>query len=141
MHDLAARAAITDLVYTYALNIRSGRGADCAQLFTDDAVFEISEASLGTRENARLRTQLVGRDAINNYLIHASGGTTRVCPMIHNLLVQVTGVEAVSNCVMTSVVWPTGQQLLGEYQDSYRFETAWRFVSRRFTMLTDSPPA
>jgi hypothetical protein len=32
---LVARAAIEDLVHTYALNIRSGKPAECMKLFTD----------------------------------------------------------------------------------------------------------
>lgn len=137
--SLAARAAIADLVHTYALNIRTGNAVDCAKLFTDDAVFEIKEAPLGAREPAHLRTRLVGREAISSYLIRASGGQTRVCPMIHNLLIRVDGPEAASNCLMTSLIWPTGEQLIGEYQDSYRLETVWRFSARLFTISSDAP--
>jgi hypothetical protein len=137
MEVLAARAAIADLVYTYALNIRAGNGADCVRLFTQDGVFEVREASLGNRDAARTRSRLTGHDAISSYLVRAAGSEHRVCPMIHNLLIQVNGGEATSNCVMTSLVWPSGQQLLGEYHDTYRFETGWRFSSRVFTILSE----
>lgn len=133
--SLDARAAITDLVYTYALNIRAGNGAECVKLFTADGVFEVREAPLGGRGAGRTRSRLTGHDAIASYLARASGSDTRVCPLIHNLLIHVDGPEATSNCVMTSFVWPSGQQFIGEYQDSYRYETGWRFTSRLFTML------
>ena len=132
---LEARAAITDLVYTYALNIRAGNGGECAKLFTADAVFEVREAVPGGRGAARPRTRLTGQDAIASYLARASGSDTRVCPLIHNLLIRIDGPEATSSCVMTSFVWPSGQQFIGEYQDSYRYETGWRFTSRLFTIL------
>lgn len=132
---LQARAAITDLVYTYALNIRAGNGAECVKLFTADAVFEVREALLGGRDDARTRSRLTGHDAISNYLVRASESGARVCPLVHNLLIQVDGREATSNCVMTSFVWPGGKQFIGEYQDSYRFETRWRFASRLFTII------
>jgi hypothetical protein len=58
-----------------------------------------------------------------------------VCPLIHNLLIQINGREATSTCVMTSLVWSSGRQIVGEYQDSYRNETGWRFASRIFTII------
>lgn len=132
---LAARAAIADLVHTYALNIRTGNGVECAQLFTEDAVFEVREALVSSSEPGRTRSRLTGRDAITNYVARTSAPETRVCPLIHNLLIQVNGHEASSSCVMTSLVWASGKQLIGEYQDSYRYENGWRFTSRIFTIL------
>ena len=132
---LDARAAIADLVHTYALYIRAGNGAECVKLFTADAVFEVREAPLGRRGAARSRSRLTGHDAISNYLARASESDTQVCPLIHNLLIRVDGREATSSCVMTSFVWPSGQQFIGEYEDSYKYETTWRFTSRVFTML------
>jgi hypothetical protein len=137
MSDLNARAAITDLIYTYALNIRKGCGVDCGALFTDDAIFEVIDADFGARETLRVRSSVKGRDAITSHLAQASGGTTRVCPTIHNLLIQVDGFQATSSCVMTSVVWPDGQRIVGEYQDSYAFDTVWRFTARRFSMFSE----
>jgi hypothetical protein len=140
MEPLAARTAIADLIHTYARNIRAGRGADCVPLFTADAVFEVREAPLGSSEAVRTRLKLTGHAALSNYLVRATGDA-RVCPLIHNLLIEVTGHEAVSNCVMTSLVWPSGQPLMGEYHDSFRFEsgTLWRFSSRLFTIFSDLP--
>jgi SnoaL-like domain len=130
-----ARAAIADLVHTYALYIRAGNGAECAKLFTPEAVFEVREAPLGGRGAARSRSRVTGHDSISSYLARASGSETQVCPLIHNLLIRVAGREATSSCIMTSFVWPSGQQFIGEYEDSYKHETTWLFTSRVFTML------
>jgi len=133
---LDTRAAIADLVHTYALYIRTGNGAECVRLFTADAVFEVREAPPGRRGAARSRSRVTGHEAISSYLARASGASdTRVCPLIHNLLIRVDGREATSSCIMTSFVWPSGQQFIGEYEDSYKYETTWLFTSRVFTML------
>jgi hypothetical protein len=131
-----ARAAIADLVHTYALNIRSRRGAGCGDLFTEDAVFETRKGE----PDAAVLNRLEGRAAIRAYLAKASEGASRVCPMIHNLLVNVHGGEASSNCLMVAVVLPSGDELLGEYRDTYRFEGAWRFSSRTYTILHERTP-
>ena len=132
---LKARAAITDLVHTYALNIRNGKGTACAELFTADAEFEVREALVASGAPCRTRSRLTGRDAITQYVSRTSAPETRVCPLIHNLLIQVNGREATSSCIMISLVWASGKQLVGEYQDSYRYENGWRFTSRVFTIL------
>jgi SnoaL-like domain len=130
------RAAIADLIYTYARNIRAGNGADCVKLFTEHAVFEVREAPLGSREAHRTRARLVGHQMITDYLVGSASSETRVCPMIHNLLIRVDGSEAEGNCVMTAYV-SSGQRLIGEYNDHFRHEGDWRFSSRIFTILGD----
>jgi SnoaL-like protein len=137
---LAARAAIADVVYTYARNIRAGRGADCLSLFTKDGVFEIRDQLLGSSEPPSIRARLEGHDAILAYLTSSASGDTRVCPMIHNLLIEVNGNEAESSSVMTALV-SNGQSLFGEYQDRFRFEDGWRFSSRTFTIMGDFIPS
>jgi SnoaL-like domain len=129
------RAAIADLVHRYAFNIRTGRGADCAALFTEDAVFEIREAHPAKLAAARVRQSLAGRDAIRDYIVVAAGSGILVCPLIHNLLIEVNGNEAHSNCIMTTRTWPAGRELIGEYRDAYRYESAWLFRSRVYTIF------
>jgi hypothetical protein len=136
---LEARAAIADLVYSYALNIRAGNGADCVKFFTEDAVFEVREAFLGGRGIERTRAKLAGHVAILAYVARSAASETRVCPMINNLIIHVSGQEAKSNCVMMAFV-SNGQRLIGEYQDSYRYESSWRFSSRVFTILGEFGP-
>jgi hypothetical protein len=130
-----SRAAIADLVHRYALNIRTGRGADCAALFTGDAVFEIREADPANQAAARVRKTLTGRDAIRDYLVAAAGSGIVVCPLIHNLLIEVDGDEARSNCIMNTRTWPSGHETIGEYRDRYRHESAWLFRSRVYTIF------
>jgi hypothetical protein len=136
---LETRARITDLVYRYAHNIRTGKAAECATLFTEDAEFEVREAILGKQISGRTRSRLVGREAIRNYLVNGAASGGGVCPMIHNLLIHVKGREATSSCVMTAVVGASGESLLGEYEDSYRYDGDWRFTSRIFTILRGTP--
>jgi hypothetical protein len=132
---LEARAAIADLVHTYALHIRHANGAECVNLFTANGVFEVREARLDRPGIARTRAKLTGHEEIKSYLARTAASETRVCPVISNLIIQVSGVEASSTCVMTSLVWSTGQQIVGEYADSYRYDNGWRFDSRVFTIL------
>jgi SnoaL-like domain len=136
---LDARAAIADLVHTYAKDVRRGNGSECARLFTEDAVFEVREPLLGNPGLSCTRSKVTGHDAIASYLSRTAAPEARICPLIHNLLIQVDGREATSSCVMTSIIWSTGQQLIGEYQDTYRYETGWRFASRVFTILGELP--
>jgi hypothetical protein len=130
---LEARANITDLVHRYAMNIVSGRIAECEPLFAEDATFEIRERTPGDVGKARTLTQLVGVRAIISYVTRS--GTAGVCPMIHNMLIDVVGDEATSRCLMAATVLTTGQVIVGEYVDRYRREGRWRFVSRTYTML------
>lgn len=132
---LLARAAIADLVHRYALHVRSGEGIDCAEFFTQDAVFEVREAPVGNSSAARTRSRLEGHAAIGAYVARTTQPDTRVCPIISNLLIEVHGNEATSSCVMTSIVWASGRQIVGEYRDSFLFDDRWRFTSRIFTIL------
>ena len=130
---LESRASITDLVHRYAKNIAAGRFEDCAPLFTEHATFEVRQATPGNPESVRTLTKLVGVGAILSYVTRSGAGG--VCPMIHNLLIDVSGHEATSSCVMAATVWANGQVIVGEYEDSYRREGDWRFISRVYTIL------
>jgi hypothetical protein len=132
LEQLDSRAAIADLVYLYATGVRTGDADGCGRLFTADAVFEIREALAGM-DASRVRFRLEGRDAIVDYL--RQGSQTRVCPLIHNLIVVPGQTEARASSVMTTLVWPHGHQIVGEYQDSFRREDGWRFASRTFTII------
>ena len=139
--DYASRTAIADLVYRYTLNIRTGRGADCAGLFTEDGVFEIRQAHPADPNSAQVRATLTGRDAIRDYIAAAAASGILVCPLIHNLLIDVAGDRAQSNCIMTTRTWPAGHELIGEYRDSYvHGESGWLFRSRLYTIF-ESPAA
>jgi hypothetical protein len=62
--------------------------------------------------------------------------------MIHNLLVEVSGDEAASSCVMTGFIAANASRILGEYRDTFRRqEGTWRFTSRTHTMIHNSGAA
>lgn len=132
---LEARARIADLVHRYAQIIRTGDVERCPELFTADAVFEIREMTPGDAASVSTRARLAGRDAILQYVSKsASGGS--VCPLIHNLLIEVQGTSATSTAVMAAVTWADGRILYGEYRDSFRRDDVWRFSGRVFTIYT-----
>jgi hypothetical protein len=136
---LNARACIADLVHRYAKNVRRGETADCMHLFTADATFETRESVPGQSDSLHVRSTLKGREAILSYL-NKDTVRGKVCPVISNLLIDVEEDRASSSCVMNAVVWATGQTLLGEYQDTYRREAQWRFVSRTYTIFRTGQP-
>src|SRR5579862_1912412 len=132
---LEARSAIADLVNTYALHIRAGNPAKCAPLFTTEAVFETRMGSVGS--SSRTLNTIAGRDAIIAHITNAMQSGARLCPMIHNLLIEVNGPNASSNCVMAALALQGGTELVGEYVDTYRLDGVWRFTSRTYTILLE----
>jgi SnoaL-like domain len=131
---LESRLAIADVVHGYAFNIRSGNAAACEQLFTEDAVFEVRERT-GGAGITQTRSKLSGRSAIMAYLLDGAASQIRLCPLIQNLMIRVSGREAVSTSAMIAFVLPVGKGIIGEYEDSFRFEEEWRFTSRIYTIL------
>ena len=136
----AHRTAIADLIYTYARHIRHGEGVECVNLFTEDGVFEIRDAPLGTEGAATVRARLEGHQQIGAYLSHGDGATARVCPVIGNLMISIDGHRATANSVLTATVWPDGKRIMGEYNDSFAFEGIWRFSVRRFDIFGEFGP-
>jgi hypothetical protein len=131
---LAARARISDVVYRYAQLIRGGNVEECMPLFTADATFEVRQAVAGDPDSVRTRSKASGHAAILQ-LVSQSAASAGVCPLIHNLLIDVSGSEATSSAVMTALVWSSGQTVIGEYQDSFRCEDEWRFAARIYTIF------
>jgi hypothetical protein len=131
---LEARAAIADIVHGYAFNIRSGNAASCEKLFTEDAVFEVRERT-GGAGITQTRSKLSGRSAIMAYLTDGAASRIRLCPLIQNLIIHVSGREAVSTSAMLTFVLPAGKAIIGEYEDSFRYESEWRFCYRIYTIL------
>jgi len=138
---LESRAAVTDLVHRYAFNVRYGRSAECRALFTEDAVFEMREANASNPAVDRTVRTLVGPDAIIAYIGKTGVSNIRVYPLIYNLLIDIDELEARSSCMMTARAWPGGRELLGEYRDTYRYQSGWRFSGRVHTILKDDAPA
>ncbi|MEJ6008893.1 nuclear transport factor 2 family protein [Novosphingobium aquae] len=131
---LAAKAEIADLVHTYALNIRRGRPEACGALFTHDATFEVRDADPLHPEAAVQRYRKVGREEVAAS-IGSSGAASRVFPAIHNLIVIVDGERTSATSLMIATVFPTGSELIGDYEDTFRREDGeWRFSSRIYTI-------
>lgn len=141
LRQLQDRAAIADVVHTYALNIRDGAGAACADLFVQDAVFEMFDSD-PVDLSPRLRARIEGRDAIIAHIAGASKAGARVCPMIHNLTIRIDGDVAESACTMNAITIPGGHELIGAYRDRFRYDVdAWRFTARAHTILLHRPSA
>jgi hypothetical protein len=129
------RAAIADLVHLYARAMRYGRPADAMHLFTEDGVFEIRDG-LPTSPEFTVRTRLEGRIHIDVYLVQRKGGAPAVCPLIHNLLIEVDGDTARASSVMETQMLDTGRKTIGEYDDRFRREDGtWKFAARTYTIF------
>jgi hypothetical protein len=134
MEVLTARVAIAEVLYGYARGVRTGDIQSCVEFFTQDAVFEVRDAAPAEPAGYRVRDLLHGREEIQGYLQRGAMTSVKVYPLIHNLIIEVKGSEALSNCMMTAWVLPAGRQLLGEYEDRFRWEQGWRFCSRIYTI-------
>ena len=134
LEALESRARIADLVHRYANHIVAGSFRECRVLFMPDATFETRQARPGDPSSVRTLSKAEGIDAILAYVGRSVGD---VCPMIHNLVIDISGDEAVSSCIMAATVWSTGQVIVGQYHDTYRRDPEWRFASRSYTMFRE----
>jgi SnoaL-like domain len=134
--QIVDRSAIQDLVHLYAFNVRKRSAVNNANLFTADATFETRDGEAGNPASVVTRSRLVGRDAIITHISTGPAVEVSVCPSITNLLIEIDGDTATSTCLMSAVIRPGGQQMHGEYSDSFRLDAgAWRFRSRVYTMF------
>jgi SnoaL-like domain len=135
MSDLhASRAAITDLVHTYALLVRRDCPEQIGALFAPDGWFEIRDGH-PSRGGSTVRRRLDGPESLVAYLLEGKGRPHPV-PMIHNLLIAIDGDTATASSVMTGPILGTPQTILGEYADCFgRVDGQWRFASRTFTIF------
>jgi hypothetical protein len=132
---LADRAAIADCIHHYARAMRHGRAEDSVALFTQDGCFEIRDGMPGAADFT-VRTRLDGRAAIAAYLIRPDGSAPKVCPLIHNILIELDGDVASASCVMETQVLGTDHRIIGEYADSFLREAGvWKFSERIYTIF------
>ena len=137
LETLAAKAAIADLVHSYALNIRKGEPARNEALFTPDASFEVREADPLRGETLAVLKRSEGTAAVMSAI---SGSTTthRVFPAIHNLIVTLDGECATATSLMIATVFPGRGETLGEYDDCFRRDGGvWRFSARIYTIYRE----
>lgn len=129
------RTPITDLIHRYALHIRSGEPQKCALLFTANGAFEVRQIDPFDPASLETRSRVTGRDAIAGHVGASSGRTLRMVPMIHNVLVEISGDEATASSLMVGRQWPSTRETLGEYADSFRrVDGAWYFSERIYTI-------
>jgi hypothetical protein len=129
---LLSRARISDLVHRYANHIGGGRFLECRSLFWPRASFETRQQRPGDASSTQVLSRAEGIEAILAYIGRSAGG---VCPMIHNLVIDISGDEAVGSSVMAATVWSSGQIIVGRYDDTFRREDGWRFASRTYTLF------
>jgi hypothetical protein len=88
-HRLAAEAAVRDLVHRYALAVDRGRFDDAADLFAEDAVFELGERAWRGPEGVLAML----RWAAESVLGDPPSGATAVPTVRHHLTTQVVEVD------------------------------------------------
>ena len=132
---LEARTQISDLIYKYAQGVRNGNYEACISLFADDATFTVRMAVPGERDSAVTRTTLTNPAALLTYLREAAASSGGMCPLISNVIIDVQGSLATSNSMMTATVWSDGKTVIGEYEDTFRYDGRWQFSSRIYTIF------
>ena len=136
IQDILDRQAIADLVHTYAKHVRDGTAAQCGGLFTGDGIFEVRERNPHDPASDRRLFRIDGEAAIEAFIGENTAGATRICPLIHNLLIALDGDSASASCVMEGRTVPPGDDFLGEYDDALRRTPGgWRFARRTYTFL------
>jgi SnoaL-like domain len=134
MTALADRLACADLVHKYALAVRRDRPEDLPALFAPGGWFEIRDGH-PSRGAGEVRRRLETPEALLAYLTEGKGRPHPV-PLIHNLLVEVTGDTASASSVMEAQVFGTEHRVFGEYADTFRrVGGEWKFASRTFTIF------
>jgi hypothetical protein len=136
-----SRAAITDLVHRYSYLVRTGRAGEAGSLFAEDGTYEVRSSDGRDAQSAgAVKRTLAGRTEIAEFLAGTARSGIRICPFIHNLMLEIDGDRATGNCIMESQTWPAGHESVGEYRDSYRREGEdWLFESRVYTRFEHLP--
>jgi ketosteroid isomerase-like protein len=132
---LQSRVQITDLVHRYAQAVRGCDVEGCTRLFTADAEFMVREQDRAGVGQPVVRSALKGREAIRAFFAE-SLTPGAICPLIHDLLIDIRGDDATGNCVMTGAAWDGRPQFMGVYDDAFHREPDWLFTSRAFTLFT-----
>ncbi|MCB2047558.1 MAG: nuclear transport factor 2 family protein [Novosphingobium sp.] len=132
---LAAKQAITELVYRYAQVVRYDRLDETADLYVADGLFEVRRGACDRDEHV-VQSREVGRDAIRAMLRQGGKGNPHPVPLIHNLLIEVDGDTASATCVMEGRMSSGEVGFWGEYRDSFaRVDGRWFFSARVFTIF------
>ena len=131
------RDTIAELVHGYALAIRRGDPAAAAALFAGDGSFETREVDPRFPAASRRLSLSEGREAVARYVTSATAAV-RILPMIHNLMIEITGEVAGASSLMVGRLWPQGGEVIGEYADRFCREGGqWRFAARVYTIFRE----
>jgi len=131
---IESREAVAGLIHAYARAVRQDRPEDVPALFAPDGWFEIRDGE-PDKPDFSVRARLDSPEHIRVYLLSGKGKAHPI-PLIHNLMVEVSGDVAQANCVMEATVYGTAHKVMGEYHDSFRrVGGQWRFASRTYTIF------
>jgi hypothetical protein len=132
--QIESRNQITDLVHRYAYNVRHRLTDDTEDLLCPDIEFVVRERKMAADGEPTVRSRVIGRAETLEF-IRRSSETMLLCPLIHNLLIEIYGYNARSTSIMENRTWPSISGLIGEYDDTFRFDGRWRFLARTYTMF------
>ena len=124
--ELVARESIRDLIARYNANGDSGRFAQVAELFADDAIYDVE----GVRH--------IGAKGIFDVMTAAAaamgseGAPSVVRHLTSTMQIDVTSETDASARSYWQVILPHGLDHWGRYLDTFRVvDGKWRFASRR----------
>ena len=136
---LESRLDIAELIHAYARCIRYDRPEEVGALFTEDGCFELRDGHPDS-DRFEVKYRHEGRAAIHASMT-ANKGSAHPVPLLHNIIVQVSGDTGSSTAVMNATIYGTSHAFMGEYRDSFRrVDGKWLFAERIFTMFRSPPP-
>lgn len=140
MTDLAARvdrleaeSAIAALVHAYARAVRREEVEQVAGLFIPTGTFEV-RGGHPDRAGFTVRQRFETPETLVAFLLQGKGKPHPV-PLLHNLMIEVTGDTATANSMMAAPIHGTDREVFGEYRDSFvRVDGRWLFSARIYTV-------
>lgn len=136
LERLESERDIAALIHGYARAMRNGNPAEATALFVADGTFEICQGMPG--KPFTVGTRLASPQALLAHLTPDGAPPPPVCPMIHNIMIDIDGDAARANAVMETPVLGTAHRILGEYHDSFRRENGrWLFSARQYVVFRE----
>ncbi|WP_232492478.1 nuclear transport factor 2 family protein [Novosphingobium kaempferiae] len=131
---IEAHIVIADLVHGYARAVRREAYEDIPALFAPGGTFEVRFGAADKAEFA-VRQRFETPDALAAFLIEGRGRPHPV-PLIHNLMIAVSGDTAEANALMVAAITGTDKEVRGEYHDRFvKQDGRWLFASRVYTVF------
>lgn len=131
---IEAHIAIADLVHGYARAVRREAYEDIPALFAPGGTFEVRSGAPDKAEFT-VRQRFETPEALAAFLIEGRGRPHPV-PLIHNLMIEVSGDTAEANAMMVATITGTDKEVRGEYHDSFvKQDGRWLFASRVYMVF------